>query len=69
MLGDLLVDAVDVFFLVGFLAGSSSRCGSGRGGILLRFFCRHGRRECRRTGGEIYTFFALSKCHMMSQIP
>jgi hypothetical protein len=36
MRGDLLVDAVDVLFLVGFLAGS------GGGGILCRFR-RHGR--------------------------
>ena len=36
---NLLVDAVDVFFLVGFFAGSA-----GGGGILGRF-CRH---RCRR---------------------
>jgi len=40
---DLLVDAVDVLFLVGFLAGGR---GSGGGGILVRFR-RHGRRRRR----------------------
>ena len=39
---DLLVDAVDVLFLVGFLAGSGGGGGGASGGILCRF-CRHGR--------------------------
>lgn len=36
---DLLVDAVDVLFLVGFLAGS------GGGGGIRGLFCRHRRRR------------------------
>lgn len=36
---DLLVDAVDVLFLVGFLAGS------GGGGGIRGLFCRHRRRH------------------------
>jgi hypothetical protein len=52
---DLLVDAVDVLFLVGFLAGSG-----GRGGILC-LFGRHDRREVVRV-----TLLHSPKSHVMS---
>ena len=38
---NLLVDAVDVFFLVRFFAGVKSGGGGGRGGRILGRFCRH----------------------------
>ena len=53
---DLLVDAVDMLFFVGFLAG----VGGGRGGILC-LFGRHDRREVVRV-----TLLHSPKSHVMS---
>lgn len=55
---DLLVNAVDVLFFVGFLAGSGG--GARASGGILRLFCRHGR-EVEREGRKRDDAFTFSK--------